>query len=322
MNAVVVERYGGPEELKIREVGKPVPGPGRLLVKLKSAGVNPVDTYLRSGAQGYTPTLPYTPGGDGAGTVEEVGEGIIGFKAGMRVYVAGTVSGTYAEYCLCSPGQVFPLPAGLNWSEGASLGTPYFTAARAMFTMGRASPGDTVLINGGSGGVGLACLQLAAGKGLEIYASAGTAAGTSMVLRNGAHVCYDHNDPDYFRLMKESVGAGGFDLIVEMRAELNLEHDLNLLSSGGRVVVVGSRGRIEIAPRDLMALENTVVGLRTSRATTDERRNYAALIEEGVGTKKFKPPIAAVFPLEKAADAHALVMNGPHCGNIVLEIGD
>lgn len=322
MKAVIVDKYGGPEALFLREVETPIPGPGRLRIKLNAAGVNPVDTYLRSGAQGYRPSLPFTPGIDGAGIIDEIGEGVIGFAVGMEVYVAGSVSGTYAEYCLCSPGQIFPLPDKLNWLEGACLGVPYFTAARALYTLGDASPGDVLLINGGSGGVGLACLQLASDKGMTIIASAGSAAGKSLVLRSGAAACFDHGASDYLNSLKDAAGPRGFNLIVEMRAELNLDNDIRLLSAGGRVVVVGSRGPIEIAPRDLMSSENTIQGLKMSRSTSEERREYSELIKERAETKKLKPPIAAILPLKKAADAQALVMKGPHCGNIVLEMNE
>lgn len=308
--------------MQVQEVKKPVPGPGRLRIKLIAAGVNPVDTYLRAGAQGYRPSLPYTPGIDGAGTVDEIGEGVIGFSPGMKVYVTGTVTGTYAEYCLCSPTGVFPLPENLNWSEGASLGIPYFTAARALFTLGHASPGEIVFVHGSSGGVGLACLQLAAGNGLEIYGTAGSDEGRSLVLKNGASACFNHNDSEYLEAFRETLRNRAVDLVVEMRAELNLENDFKLLSSGGRIVVVGSRGRIEIAPRDIMTSEITVTGLKGNLSTAEDRRVYSSLIAESAGSKKLRPPIAAAFPMERAGKAHKQVMKGPHYGNIVLEISE
>ena len=317
MKAVVVERCGDPEVLKIREVRTPVPAPGQILVRLKAAGVNPVDTYIRSGAQGYAPELPWTPGLDGTGIVEASGEGVSGFEKGMRVYLCGSISGTYAEYCLCTPEQAFALPETLDWVEGACLGIPYFTAARALFTKGGASSGETVLIHGASGGVGLAALQLASGKGLRLLGTAGSSAGEKMVRANGAE-CYSHLDKGRFPAIREAYG--GVDLIVEMLADANLDEDLKLLSPGGRVVVVGSRGRVEISPRDLMGSEGTVTGMRVLNATGAERRDYAALVSRGIAEGTVKPQVSAVFSLEEADRAHREVIGGPHAGNLVIGI--
>lgn len=320
MQAIIVTEYGGPEVLVVRDVPKPIPGPGRILVKLHTASVNPVDSYLRSGAQGYSPTLPFTPGMDGAGTVEDVGDGVIGYAGGEEVYIAGSVTGTYAEYCLCSPGQVFPLPEKLDWAEGASLGVPYFTAARALFTRGGASPGESVLVHGASGGVGLACLQLAAPRSITVYGTAGSREGEALVRKNGAAECFSHRDPGRFKAIREATGGSGVNLIVEMLANINLDGDLKILAPGGRVVVVGSRGRIEISPRDLMNSESVVMGIRMPLATLEERREYARLIDEGVQSGSVRPPVVAVYSLEEAGEAHKTVMKGPHAGNVVLEV--
>jgi NADPH2:quinone reductase len=322
MKAVVVENYGGPEVLTVRELGKPAPGPGRLLIKLHAAGINPVDSYQCSGAQGYTPSLPFTPGIDGAGTVDDIGEGVIGFSVGMKVYVAGSLTGTYAEYCLCSPGQVFPLPEKLNMAEGACLGVPYFTAARALFTCGRASSSDNILIHGASGSVGLACMQLTRDGGFKVFGTAGTKKGENLVRRNGAAACFSHHNPKRFKTIREATGGRGINLIIEMLANVNLDDDLKILAPGGQVVVVGSRGRIEISPRDLMSNENSVTGLKLAVASPEERREYARLIEEGVEKGSLQPRISAILSLEQAGDALQMVMKGPHTGSIVLEINN
>ncbi|MDF1569016.1 MAG: NADPH:quinone reductase [Spirochaetaceae bacterium] len=321
MNAVVISEYGGPEVLTLTHIPKPQCGPGRILVKFHAAGVNPVDTYLRSGAQGYEPKLPYTPGMDGAGTVEEVGDGVIGFDIGMRVYCAGSITGTYAEYGLCAPNQLFKLPDELNWSEGASLGVPYFTAARALFTRGSASAGDVVLVHGASGGVGSACLQLAAGKGMTVFGTAGSTAGAALVALSGAR-CFDHRDPGRFDALREASGGRGVDLIIEMLANVNLDDDLKLLSPGGRVVVVGSRGRIEITPRDLMSVEGDIRGLKMPNTGPEDRRDYAKMIEKGIRDGYLKPPIAGDFSLGEAGAAHETIISGPHSGHLVLVLDE
>ena len=318
MRHISVKRFGGPEELRLLTSRKtPLPRPSEVLVRLEAAGVNPVDTYMRSGAQGYDPPLPFTPGMDGAGIVEQVGEAVDDITPGQRVYTAGTITGTYAEYCLCAPDQLFPLPEQLSFAQGASLGVPYFTAARALFTRGGAAEGMSVLIHGATGGVGTACLQLAAGRGITLLGTAGSPEGRRLVENSGAR-CFSHKDPNHFDAIRNH--TGGLDLIIEMLADVNLHGDISLLNTGGRVVVVGSRGRIEIAPRDLMFAEGTVTAVRMPLSTPDERLNYAALIRAGVESGQVNPPIARRFPLEEAAAAHQAVIDGPHLGSIVLDI--
>ena len=316
MKAIVVERYGSPEELRLQEIPRPVPASDQILLRLEAAGVNPVDTYLRSGAQGYTPKLPFTPGMDGAGIVEAVGKSVQSFQPGDRVYVAGSLTGTYSEYCLANPAQVFPLPRTLDFAQGACLGVPYFTAARALSTESLLT-GKSVLIHGASGGVGTACLQLAAGTGCTLLGTASSEEGRQLVESCGAR-CYSHNDPNRFDAIQEYLG-GGVDLIIEMLADVNLNDDIALLAPKGRIVVVGSRGRIEMAPRDLMRSEGSISAVRMPFATSEERHCYAALVQEGAEAGHVKPHIARRFSLEDAAAAHKAIIDGPHCGNLVIE---
>ena len=316
MKAIVVARYGNPEELQLREIPQPDPGPDQIVVRLEAAGVNPVDTYLRSGAQGYAPALPFTPGMDGAGTVEAVGKNIRSFEPGARVYVAGSLTGTYAEYCLANPDQVFPLPGELDFAQGACLGVPYFTAARALQASSGLA-GKSVLIHGATGGVGAACLQLATGKGGTLLGTAGSEEGRRLVENCGAR-CYNHHDPNRFAAIRHDLG-GGVDLIIEMLADVNLNDDIALLAPKGRIVVVGSRGRIEIAPRDLMRSEGSISAVRMPLSSGEERRRYAASIQKGAEAGHIKPPIARRFALEAAAAAHEAIISGPHCGNLVIQ---
>ncbi len=131
MKAIRVHEFGGQEVLRLEEVPTPRPGPGQVLVRMHAIGVNPVETYIRAGTFGYRPALPYTPGNDGAGVVEEVGSDVNELKPGDRVYTARSVSGTYAEFALCTTEQVHPLPANVSFGQGAAMGTPYATAYRA-----------------------------------------------------------------------------------------------------------------------------------------------------------------------------------------------
>src|SRR5215510_6788617 len=154
MKAIRVHEFGGLEVLHLEEVPTPQPGSGLVLVRMHATGVNPVETYIRAGTYARLPALPYTPGNDAAGVVEEVGADASEFKTGDRVYTSGSVTGTYAEFALCKKEQVHPLPANVSFAQGAAIGTPYATAYRGLLQRATVKPGETVLVHGASGGVG------------------------------------------------------------------------------------------------------------------------------------------------------------------------
>lgn len=154
MKAIQVHEFGGPEVLKLEESPTPKPGPGQVLVKVHAAGVNPYDTYMRTGTYAVKPQLPYTPGSDAAGVVEAVGEGVKSLKKGDRVYTAKTITGAYAEYTLTTEEQSQKLPSNISFEEGAGVWVPYGTAYHALKQEAFAKAGETVLIHGASGGVG------------------------------------------------------------------------------------------------------------------------------------------------------------------------
>src|SRR5260370_32790769 len=154
MKAMVVREFGGPEVLALEEVSTPRPAAGQVLVRIHAAGVNPYDTYMRNGTYAIKPPLPYTPGSDGAGVIEAVGEGVNKVKPGDRVYVAKTVTGAYAEYALALENQVHPLPAKITDAQGAGVWVPYGTAYHALYQCTRARAGEAELIHCTSGGVG------------------------------------------------------------------------------------------------------------------------------------------------------------------------
>jgi NADPH2:quinone reductase len=249
MKAIRVHEFGGPEVLRLEEVPAPRPGPGQVLVRMQAIGVNPVETYIRAGTYAMKPALPYTPGNDGAGVVEQVGADVNEFKPGDRIYTAGSLSGTYAEFALCKTGQVHPLPANASFVQGAAMGTPYATAYRGLFQRADARPGETVLVHGASGGVGTAAVQ----RALAVCACSGTAGsdeGRKLAREQGAHEVFDHRAPDQFEQIMKATDGRGVDVIVELLANVNLGEDLTILAKGGRVAIIGSRGPEEINPRD------------------------------------------------------------------------
>lgn len=318
MKAIRVHETGAPEVMRLEEVPDPRPEAGEILVRIRAIGVNPVDTYLRAGSQGYRPELPYTPGRDAAGEVEAVGPGVEGRAPGDRVYISGTLTGAYAEKALCRAEQVRPLPENVSFAAGASLGVPYATAYHALFQRAGALPGEVVLIHGASGGVGTAAVQWAAAAGLTVVGTAGSERGRELVIGQGATAALDHHDPGHLEEARKLAGERGIGVIVEFLANVHLAGDLAVLGQGGRIVVVGSRGKVEIDPRDLMGAGGAVLGLLLLKAGRKQLAAIDAAIQSGLRTGTLRPVIGRQLPLAEAARAHHAVMEEPAYGKIVL----
>ena len=318
MKAIRVQEFGGPEVLRLAEAPAPQPAAGQVVVRIRATGVNPVDTYIRSGNYARKPALPYIPGTDGAGTIEASGPGASRFAVGDRVYVAGSLSGTYAEQALCEEQLVFPLPAHVSFAQGAAMHVPYGTAYRALFHRARARGGETVLIHGASGGVGIAAVQLARAAGLRVTGTVGTERGRKLVAAEGAHHVLDHKSPGHFDEALALTGGRGFDVIVEMLANANLARDLGLLAFGGRVVVVGCRGSIEINPREAMMRDASILGMSLWNASPDDLASIHAAIVAGLENKSLRPVVGQEIPLAEAPRAHVAVMEPGAYGKIVL----
>ena len=318
MKAIRVSAFGGPEVLKLEDVPDPrAPQAGEVLVRLKAVGVNPVDTYQRAGAYGAAnPALPYTPGSDAAGVVEAVGPGS-DLQAGQRVYTSGTLTGAYAELALCRRSQVHQLPARVTDAQGAAVNVPYATAYRALFQMARVRRGETVLVHGASGGVGVAAMQLARAAGLEVIGTAGSDAGLRLVESEGAQAVH-HGAADYRQAIRDLTGGSGPAVILEMLANVNLSHDLQMLAPRGRVVVIGSRGNVEINPRDIMSREAAVFGVLLWRAPEADLAEIHAALERGLADGTLRPVVAAELPLAAAPEAHRRIMAPGARGKIVL----
>lgn len=322
MKAIRIHAFGGPEVMKLSTVPDLEPAAGQVLVRLGAAGVNPVETYIRSGAYARLPELPYTPGSDGAGIIFKTGPGVPPrWKAGTRVWLSGSVSGAYADAALCEVAHLHPLPDSISFAQGAALGTPYGTAYRALFHRGGAKPGETVLIHGGTGGVGIAAVQLARMRGLRVLATGGSEAGRAMLLAHGAEA-FDHTAIGYTEEILQSTGGRGVDLVIEALANVNLGKDLTLLARCGRVAVVGSRGPVEINPRDAMMREADVRGVFLAGASPAELEESWAAVEAGLRSGLLAPSIGEEIPLAEASRAHEAVMGGGHRGKIVLRCSE
>jgi NADPH2:quinone reductase len=318
MKAIVVHEFGGPEVLRLEEVPTPRPAAGQVLVRIRAAGVNPYDTYMRNGIYAIKPALPYTPGSDGAGDVEAVGEGVKKLKPGDRAYVAKTLTGAYAEYALTQESQVHLLPAKITYAQGAGLWVPYGTAYHALYQSARARAGETVLIHGASGGVGIAAVQIARAVGLTVLGTAGTEKGLELVKREGAHYAFDHSKPGYLEQILKATNGLGADLILEMLANVNLGQDLKLLASRGRVVVIGSRGEVTISPRDLMSRRGSIHAITLWGLTEAEAKEIHAGLIAGLENDTLRPVIGKELPLAEASRAHKEILESGAYGKIVL----
>jgi NADPH2:quinone reductase len=317
MKAIIVHSFGPPDVMKLEDVPDPTAGPGQVLIRVRAAGVNPVDAYIRAGTYARKPTLPYIPGADLGGVVEAVGTGVTRLIAGARVY-AHAVPGAYAERAVCDEWQVHPLPDRISFQQGAALGVPYGTAWRALLIRARARAGETVLVHGASGGVGAGAVQIARAHGLTVIATAGTADGITLVRNHGAHHVLNHRDPDYLDRVLPLTGNTGVDVVLEMLANVNLDRDLDVLALHGRVVVIGSRGRVEIDPRKTMSRDAAILGMTLFNATRDELHEIHSGLVAGLENGTLNPVIGKEFPLADAAKAHEAVMQGGAFGKIVL----
>jgi NADPH2:quinone reductase len=318
LKAIQVHQFGGPEVLAVHDIPTPKPGPGEVLVRVRAAGVNPYDTYMRNGTYAIKPALPYTPGSDAAGTIEGVGPGITRVKPGDRVYTATTISGAYAEYALALDSQVHHLPGEASFAQGAGLWVPYGTAFTALHHHAVARAGETVLIHGASGGVGVAAVQFARAQGLVVLGTAGTERGLDLVRQQGAHHVFDHSKGGYVEEILSATGGKGVDVVLEMLANVNLASDLKLLAPHGRVIVIGNRGEISINPRELMARRATVRGFTLWAATAAESAEIHAAVAAGLKNGTLRPIVGKELPLEEAPRAHREVMSSGAYGKIVL----
>src|SRR5271168_4814742 len=289
MKAIQVHKFGGSEELKLEEIPTPKPAAGQVLVRIHAAGVNPYDTYMRAGTYAVKPTLPYTPGSDAAGVIEAIGEGIKKVKVGDRVYTARTITGAYAQYALALEEQVFHLPDKISFAQGAGVWVPYGTAYHALFHSAQAHAGETVLIHGASGGVGIAAAQIARGMGLTVFGTAGTQKGLDLAKREGAHQVFDHSKAGYQDEILKATDGRGVDIILEMLANVNLGHDLKLLATNGRVIVIGNRGEVTINPRDLMGRRGSIRAFTLWAITPQEEKEIHAGLIAGLEDGALSP---------------------------------
>lgn len=323
MKGIQVSSFGESHVLNYVEMDEPVMGDNDLCIRLKATGINPVETYIRSGNYAALPSLPYTPGSDGAGVIEKIGKNVQGFHIGERVYVStltGHGTGTYAQKIVCDVGSVYHLPEELSFEEGAAIGSSGFTAIQALHQKARIQPGEIVLIHGASGGVGSLALQLAKLCGSKVIATAGSEQGLAMLLALGADHVLNHREPDYLQNISFLTEGKGVDVVIEMLANRNLQNDLDVMAKEGRIVIVGNRGEIEINPRLAMNKEIQITGMLLANMTPEQKGQNAHRLNAAL-THGVKPIVEQIFSLAEAKLAHETVIKQRgSLGKIVLTI--
>jgi NADPH:quinone reductase len=308
VKAIRVHEFGGPEVMKYEDVPDLQPGPGQVVVCVHAVGVNPVEAYVRTGTYAVKPNLPYTPGNDGAGVVAAVGEGVKRVKAGDRVYVIASPTGTHAEQALAHESKVYRLPDHVSFEQGAAMGVAYGTAYRGLFQRAHAKAGETVLVHGASGGVGTAAVQLARAAGMSVVGTAGSEAGMKLVREQGAQHVLNHSTEGYLEELMKLTEGRGVDVIIELLANKNLGKDLTVLAKSGRVAAIGSRGPVEINPRDAMAREADIRGVTMWNTSEAEFHEMHAALVAGLENGTLRPVVGKKFPLAQAAEAHIEIM--------------
>jgi NADPH:quinone reductase len=321
-----VREHGGPEVLKLEDLPDPKPGADQVVVRLKAVGVNPVDVYIRTGAYARKPALPFIPGSDAGGEIESVGAGVKSYKPGDRVFIHGTAAehthghygGAYAEKAVCNLDHIYRLPAGISFGQGAAMGVPYATAYRALFHRAQAKPGETVLVHGATGGVGIAATQIAHAHGIKVLGTGGSEEGLKSVRDSGADAVFNHTTPGHLDEIMKATGGRGVDVVLEMAAHINLDKDLGLLATRGRIVVIGNRGRVEIDARQAMGKDAAILGMTLFNISDADMASINSYMVAGLANGTLKPVVGKEFPLADAAKAQDAVMAPGARGKIVL----
>jgi len=326
MCAVGFDAPGGPDVLRVEMLPIPQPGPGEVLLRVAFSGVNRPDVVQRQGAYPPPPGASLIPGLEVAGQVVAVGAGVVCPLVGQRVCALVT-GGGYAEYCLAKADHCLPVPEGLSMAEAAALPETLFTVWHNVFERGWACEGETILVHGGTSGIGTMAIMLGKLFGLTVIVTCGDAAKCARALELGAAYAIDYNVNDFVEEVKRITGGKGVNLVLDMVSGDYVARNLKCLAEDGRHVTIAVQGgaRVEINMAVVMARRYTLTG-STLRPRSAEFKGLVAqeiamnawpLVEEG----SLRPVMDRTFPLRDAAAAHAYMETGTHVGKIVLEVG-
>jgi putative PIG3 family NAD(P)H quinone oxidoreductase len=325
MRQVGFQGAGGPEVIRLETAPVPQPGLGQVLIEVAAAGVNRPDCLQRAGGYPPPPGATNVPGLEVSGRIVAVGEGIDGLKVGDEV-CALVASGGYAEYCVADAALCLPIPGPLSLLEAGGIPETYFTVYDNVFTRGRLAAGETLLVHGGSSGIGSTAIQLAKQAGATVYATAGSPEKCDFCRSLGADVAIDYRDKDFVEEIRQLTDKRGVDVILDMVGGPYIARNVSILAVEGRLVQIAflqsSKVEIDFMPVMLRRLTITGSTLRPrsvalkAKIADALRQNVWPLLERGA----VRPIIHATFPLEQAREAHELMESSAHLGKIMLEI--
>jgi putative PIG3 family NAD(P)H quinone oxidoreductase len=325
MIAIEISRPGGPEVLVARERPRPSPAPGDVLIQVEAAGVNRPDTMQRGGHYPPPPGASDIPGLEVAGTIVEVGADVTGWHAGARV-CALVSGGGYAEYCVAPAPQCLPVPKGMDATHAAAIPETFFTVWSNVFERGRLQPGESILIHGGSSGIGTAAIQLARAMSSRVFATAGSAEKCAACEQLGAERAINYREADFVAAIRAATGGRGVDVVLDMVGGDYLPRNLDVLAMDGRLVQIAVLGGVKTMLNLLTMMQRrlTLTGSTLRARPVAEKGAIAAALRARVwplldaGT--VRPILHATFPLRAAAEAHRVMEAGTHIGKLVLVV--
>ena len=324
MRAVEISSPGGPEVLKPRDLPKPSPQPNDILVKVAAAGVNRPDVLQRMGRYPVPPGASPLPGLEIAGEVAELGSAAKLWKRGDKV-CALTNGGGYAEFCAVPEGQALPVPRNLSLVEAASLPETCFTVWSNVYDRGRLAPGETLLVQGGTSGIGVTAIQVAAATGNRVFATAGSDEKRAACVRLGAEKAFNYRSEDWSAGVRAATGGKGVDVILDMVGGDYVAKELACLADEGRLVFIaflrGPKAELDIAQvMRRLTITGSTLRPRTSEFKAAIAKSLREKIWPLVEAGRIKPQVYKTFPLEQAAEAHRLMESSQHIGKIVLTL--
>ena len=325
MQCVGFAAPGGPEVLKVIERPLPVPKSGEVLIKVAAAGINRADCYQRQGAYPPPPGASDILGLEVSGTIAALGEGVINWKVGDKV-CALVSGGAYAQYCTAHSGSCFAIPTGYDWVKAAALPETFMTVWSNVWMRAALKPSETLLVQGGSSGIGTTAIQLAKALGHRVFVTAGNAEKCAACEKLGAEKAINYHTEDFVEVVKKLTDGRGVNVILDMVGGDYIPRELNALAEEGRIVLIAfQRGMQASVDLGLIMRRRLTVTGSTLRARDETFKTAVAnavkekiwpLLESG----KLAPVISATFPLAQAADAHRLMESSQHIGKIILTV--
>ena len=316
---------GGPEVLNLIERPLPAPKQGEVLIKIAAAGINRADCYQRQGAYPPPPGASDILGLEVSGTIAALGEGVINWKVGDKV-CALVSGGAYAQYCTAHSGSCFAIPTGYDWVKAAALPETFMTVWSNVWMRAALKPSETLLVQGGSSGIGTTAIQLAKALGHRVFVTAGNAEKCAACEKLGAEKAINYHTEDFVEVVKKLTDGRGVNVILDMVGGDYIPRELNALAEEGRIVLIAfQRGMQASVDLGLIMRRRLTVTGSTLRARDETFKTAVAsavkekiwpLLESG----KLAPVISATFPLAQAADAHRLMESSQHIGKIILTV--